>query len=109
MNNLFLERLVEVTSEEMIDSLRPRSVVYVKNQQPRVFDRREGDTMIFYYPNIMRNEVVVELKTPRGNIGNVGNIVYFQFGGEERGDLTSQDGDYYLERKNDLVALGLMK
>ena len=109
MNTLFLERLVQVTSEEMIDSLRPRSVVLVKNGDPRVFDRRDGDKMVFYYGDVRPTGIVKELKTPRSSVRNIGNQIDFHSSSKDQiRNLTNDYRDYYYERREDLVALGLI-
>jgi len=113
MDDLFLERLVKTESEEDIDNLKPRDVINVKNNFPRVFDRREGDMMIFYFPDyldFLEKNVIIELKTPRDylSIGNDG-IHFILTALNKKRELTYEDGDYYKERKDDLIKLGLMK
>lgn len=108
MNQLFLERIVEVNSDEEIDLLKERSVVYVKNAKPAVFDRREGDILFFYYSGLFKGEIT-EIGIPRSLISQGGNMIYLTQGiGIKRRDLTESDGDYYLERKEDLEGLGLL-
>ncbi len=107
---LFSKRLVYIESEADIDSLKPKSVVCVKNYKSVVFDRKEGDIMVFYCTDILDDNVLVELTAPRDDVSNAGNMIYFTFGQSyTKRNLTPADGDYYLERKNDLVELRLMK
>ncbi|MBW2992835.1 hypothetical protein KY345_06490 [Candidatus Woesearchaeota archaeon] len=110
MNDLFCERLVEVTSERDIDSLESRAVVFWKNKNPRVFDRREENKLVFYHQDILDKDVVVERKIPRKYLCNIGNMIaYAASGADEIRDLTPKDGEYYTERRDDLIALGLMR
>jgi hypothetical protein len=110
VNDLFLKRFVKTESEEDIDSLSSRAVIYIKNSYPGIFDRREENMLVFYYPDVLKEDTVVELKIPRDHLSISGNRIAFSSSGvDETRDLTPADGDYYWERKNDLVELGLMK
>ncbi|MBW2995834.1 hypothetical protein KY332_00880 [Candidatus Woesearchaeota archaeon] len=110
MNNLFLERLVEIESEETIDSLKHGDVVKVKDGPSKVFDRIEEDMLVFYCPTVLKKDAVLEIKTPREYLSQSGNRVVFTLGTEdERIEWKPKDGEYYQKRRDDLVALGLMK
>lgn len=107
--SLFLEKIVEVTSDEDIDALEHGDVVWVKNSKPAVFDRREEDKLFFYLPGLFKGDVT-EYGIPRKLVSHGGNMIYLnRYSHEvERRDLTESDGDYFLERKEYMEGLGLL-
>jgi len=110
MNKLLQKRLVQIESEEAINSLESSSVVYSKNGPMRVFDKRNGDMLTFYYHHTFERDAVTELTTPRGYLCNIGNMIAFSPSGyDKRVVLTQEDGERYTVRRDDLVSLGLMQ
>ena len=74
MNTLLLERLVELPSDDAIDSLVRGAVVHVKNNPLHVFDGREEDHLRFYHHYRFQPESIIELTIPRSHVSVSGNI-----------------------------------
>jgi hypothetical protein len=109
MNELFHKRLVQIESDGTIDSFPEGAVVYVKNAEPVVFAGRNGDMLTFYYAHFSSNRII-ELTTPRSYVQPGGNmIILTPSSRDQRVDLTPESGESYRMKKDDLVALGLMK
>jgi len=108
MNDLFLEKLVEINSDADIDRLKPGDVVRVKNRDPRVFEKREEDFLTFYYAAVL-GKGIDELTTPRGYVQSIGNQLYFTPNILDKRKSYEPEDEDYQKKKDDLVALGLMK
>ena len=99
------DRLSKIDSDASIDTLTPGSVVYVKNGPMRVFERRDGETLSFYYFSLGK---VMHTTEERQCVGVTGNMLAFQYDGSSvRRVLTEQDTEYTRIR-DDLVSLDLM-
>jgi len=108
VSELLIQRLVDIPDDAAIDNLVHGNVVNVRNSYGHVFDRREGETMYFYTPDVFKRDVVTEIEIPRSSVVEAGNRLHFYDRGRVDRDLLAADGEYYQERRKDLVALGLM-
>jgi hypothetical protein len=109
MNELFHKRLVQIESDSTIDSLCEGMVVCVKNGYPVVFAGRNGDMLTFYHTHFFPDRIV-EFTTPRDYLHSCGNMIVFTSSSrDKRVELTPESGESYRMKKDDLVALGLMK
>ena len=76
----------------------------------RVFEVRACEMMTFYFHYNFEPDTIQLLTTPRYMLANTGNMISFMSGSKSIStQLTPESGDMYQKRRDDLVALGLMK